>query len=174
MLLIRKLALAGLFTALSIVLDIFFKQILPLDWVGFPYYALPIIVGSIVLGPILGGTMGLVSDIVGFFLFPLGSFNALFSLSAIMWGVIPGLLVKLKTNVWWLLLVIFITHVLATLSNSVALWILFSFEAAVATLPLRIMLLPVNALVLTFLVYHINRRMEGIFKDLLSTRYLKA
>ena len=34
------------------------------------HYAIPLIIGSLILGPIYGGSMGLISDYLGFILFP--------------------------------------------------------------------------------------------------------
>src|SRR5690554_3669354 len=98
MLHIRKISIAAILIALSIVLDIIFKQITVTDTMGFPFYALPVVIGSIVLGPVYGVLMGAGSDIISFFMFPKGTFSFWFVLAPIVWGLIPGLAVKVKTN----------------------------------------------------------------------------
>src|SRR5690554_6053418 len=92
---LRKLTLASILTALSIVLDIAFKVLVPATQsFGFPFYAIPLVIGSIVLGPIYGGTMAFISDAVGFFAAPRGDYSMLFALQAISWGIVPFFLAK--------------------------------------------------------------------------------
>ena len=54
---IQRLALASL-TAISVVIDAFFKVMLNLQNFGLPFYAIPIVIGGIILGPLYGGIMG--------------------------------------------------------------------------------------------------------------------
>jgi ECF transporter S component (folate family) len=93
---VRKITLAALLVAISIVLTRFFGIVIPLG--GFPSLSLdlgsvPIVLSGIVLGPIFGGIVGFSSDLVGFNINPRGGiFHFGFMLNAILTGVIPGLI----------------------------------------------------------------------------------
>ena len=109
---LRKLTIASILTAMSIILDIVFKMFIPANLnFGFPYYAIPLIIGSLILGPIYGGSMGLISDYLGFILFPGPyAYDVLFALRAVMWGVIPSFIATYKSN-WPKLLLFFWTRI---------------------------------------------------------------
>lgn len=145
---LRKLVLASSFVAISIVINIFFKQILGMRNFGVPFYAIPLVYGSIILGPIYGIIMGLVSDWVGFVIAPSGDFSLLFSLSSMVWGFVPGLFLYKKYNRVKLFVLVAITHVLATLANTIGLLFLLPVETALATLPYRIVLIPINVVIM--------------------------
>lgn len=90
--------------------------------IGFGGY--PIIFAGIVLGPLAGGIVGAVGDIIGMMMFPMGPFMPHFSAIAALTGIIPGLIMKSfkeensKTSTWKLFVAIglgqIITSVLLT------------------------------------------------------------
>ena len=87
---------AGLLAALSIVFTRVFSFMIPLA--GLPalrigFGTLPITISGILFGPLVGGLVGMVSDLVGFMINPMGgSYFPGFTLSAALEGIIPGLL----------------------------------------------------------------------------------
>jgi len=98
----RKITLAALLVAISIVLTRFFGIIIPLG--GFPSLSLdlgsvPIVLSGIVLGPFFGGIAGFSSDLVGFAINPRGGiFHLGFTFNATLTGVIPGLVFMFLKN----------------------------------------------------------------------------
>jgi len=86
---LRVLTFAGMLTALSFVLKLY------LSFTTFDlritFYEIPILIGSIFLGPLYGLFIAIASDFVYITLagFPFSPFMAL---SAAMWGVIPFVL----------------------------------------------------------------------------------
>ncbi len=91
----KTLVMTSLLTGLSIVFTRFFYFMVPLG--GMPALRLsfgesPIMVAGILFGPLVGGLSGLAADIVGVIINPQGSFFPGFTLSSILWGVVPGLL----------------------------------------------------------------------------------
>lgn len=164
---IKFLALAGILTALSVALDVLVKQVVPLLNFGLPYYAIPLIIGGIILGPVYGLMMGFVSDFIGFQLAPQGDYILLFALSAMAWGFFPGLLLKHKSNMIRILIVLLITHIFATLSNTGAMFIYGWGEYAMASLALRLWMLPVNVVLLSLVTYILNKRLAPVYESFL-------
>src|SRR5690606_16809459 len=118
---LRKLTLASILTALSIVLDIAFKVLVPATQsFGFPFYAIPLVIGSIVLGPIYGGTLAFISDSVLFFAARRGYYSLIFALQAISWVVITFLLPKIISDPLSVTLAILISRLVASTLSTTA------------------------------------------------------
>ncbi len=165
-----KLTLASSFAALSIVLDIVFKSVVTIPNFGFPYYAIPLVVGSIMLGPIYGGMMGFVSDAVGFFLgggSPQG-FNILFSFAAIAWGILPSLLTFKKKHILFLLISVVVTHLVATSFSTLADYIAIGPKYAWTKLSLRVVWLPLNVAIITGVSYVLLKTLRQLSLHSLS------
>lgn len=90
----KTLVLAAVLTALSVVLTRFFSvQLTSTMRIGIG--PLPIIMSGIILGPIFGGMVGLVADLIGFLINPGGSFHLGFTFSSVLTGVLPGIVAML-------------------------------------------------------------------------------
>lgn len=86
---------AGFLTAISIVLTRFVSVMIPLAG-GLPalrlgFGELPIIMSGLLFGPFVGGLTGLVADLIGAWAFPQGPFFPGFTLSSMLWGILPGI-----------------------------------------------------------------------------------
>lgn len=94
----KVLVKASLLTAISIILTRFFSYMIPLG--GLPalrvgFGTIPLIIGGMMFGPIVGGVIGAVSDIVGYMINPMGgAFFPGFTLTAALYGVFAGILFK--------------------------------------------------------------------------------
>ena len=96
---ISKLTISAIFIALVIV----FSKILSIgDIPGIPFLRISLgpcllIFASLLVGPIYGGLVGFLSDLIGYFAFDKSGFayNPLFSITYILYGVLPWLLVFL-------------------------------------------------------------------------------
>lgn len=90
---IKKLVLASIFIALSIV----FTRLVPIqlgNYLRIGFGDLPIFFAGIILGPFWGAAVGALADSLGFFIAPLGDFFIPgVTLSAALWGFIPGVVV---------------------------------------------------------------------------------
>lgn len=53
---------------------------------------LPIILAGLLFGPVYGAIAGIVQDLLGFFLFQSGVFHLGYTLNAMLYGLVPGLL----------------------------------------------------------------------------------
>ncbi|SCG84007.1 hypothetical protein DW1_2443 [Proteiniborus sp. DW1] len=87
------IVISGFLIALNVVLSRIITIPGIINFGGFP-----IIFGGIVLGPIVGGIVGAVGDVVSFIVRPTGTFMPHFVLTSALTGVIPGLLVKVLKN----------------------------------------------------------------------------
>ncbi|MFA5576003.1 MAG: folate family ECF transporter S component [Tissierellaceae bacterium] len=86
---------AGFLTAISIVLTRFVSVMVPLAG-GLPalrlgFGEIPIMMAGLLFGPVVGGISGMIADLIGAFTFPQGPYFPGFTLSSILWGVLPGI-----------------------------------------------------------------------------------
>jgi ECF transporter S component (folate family) len=89
----RKLVFLSLLTALGIVLTRFLSLRLPLfgvEGIRIGIGSLPMIFAGMVFGPVAGGLVGAVTDVVGFWISPMGAYMPHFTLTAFLTGFIPG------------------------------------------------------------------------------------
>ena len=89
----RKLVFLSLLTALGIVLTRFLSLRLPLfgvEGIRIGIGSLPMIFAFMVFGPVAGGLVGAVTDVVGFWISPMGAYMPHFTLTAFLTGFIPG------------------------------------------------------------------------------------
>jgi riboflavin transporter len=156
---IQKLVLASSLVAISIVIDIFFKQVLSFNNFGVPFYAIPIVFGSIILGPVYGLIMGYVSDLVGFIAFPNGVYAFVFALSAMVWGFVPGLFLYKKFDKAKLVIVVLFAHILATIGNTIGLLTFLPTETALASLTIRLTMIPINVVIISLLVFNLYQKL---------------
>jgi len=59
---------------------------------------LPIILGGIIFGPLAGGLIGTFSDLLGYFINPMGAYMPHFTLTSALTGIIPAAILSLKKN----------------------------------------------------------------------------
>ena len=164
---LRKVTLAASLTALSVVLDILFKQFIPAtvqNFIGLPYYAMPLIIGSMILGPIYGAMMAVTSDYFGTMASGV-TYLPWFILSAVVWGVIPGLVLKYKDKAIKIGIVILVTHAFATLFNTYALYF-YGWLRLNDLFFIRLTFIPINVSIMTFIIYQVNKRLVPVYEDL--------
>lgn len=92
---IKTLVMASFLTALSIVFTRFFYVMIPLgnvQAIRLSFGEAPIMLSGLLFGPLLGGLTGLAADVLGVIINSQGAFFPGFTLSSILWGVIPGIL----------------------------------------------------------------------------------
>lgn len=167
-LLLQKIALASVLTALSIVIDIMFKMIAMSPVFGFPFYAIPIVLGSILLGPVFGMIMAFTGDFFGMINSPY-PYLPLFALAALAWGAIPGLLVKRHHHPERLMWAIVLSYLFATGFNTLAMIVHYSVETAIVNLPLRLLAAMFNGPVMFVLIRDLHRRMLPLYERYATT-----
>ncbi|MGV8984369.1 folate family ECF transporter S component [Clostridium sp.] len=90
----RTFIFMGLMISMQIVLTRFFSIQTPIVRIGFGF--IPVVLSSIMFGPVLGGITAAFSDIIGMALFPQGVYFPGFTLSAFLSGTIYGILLYKK------------------------------------------------------------------------------
>lgn len=91
---VRTMVKAGFLVAISIVMTRFAYIMVPLAGVSalrISFGDLPLMLSGMMFGPLVGGLTGMAADIIGFLINPQGPYHPGFTLSSILWGVIPGL-----------------------------------------------------------------------------------
>jgi len=91
----RKLVFLSLLIALGVVLTRFLSLRLPLfgvEGIRIGIGSLPMIFAGIVFGPLAGGIVGAITDLVGFWVSPMGAYMPHFTFTAFLTGFIPGFL----------------------------------------------------------------------------------
>ncbi|MEW6228814.1 MAG: folate family ECF transporter S component [Bacillota bacterium] len=95
----RSIVACGLLTAISIVLARLFSFMVPIGGVGairLGFGPLPVIMAGIMFGPAAGGAVGMLADVVGYAVNPMGgAYIPHLTMVAAITGIVPGLLVRL-------------------------------------------------------------------------------
>lgn len=108
----RIITISSFLIALNIVLSRFITIPGVINFGGFP-----IIFGGVVFGPVVGGIVGAIGDIVSFIVKPTGTFMPHFVLTSALTGIIPGVMMKVlkadlpKFPLWKIFIAIFIGQV---------------------------------------------------------------
>lgn len=91
-----QLTFAAMFAALAVVLSVYPFTFYLTQSIRITFREVPIYLCSVTLGPVLGGICSFIADLCGTFISGSGNaWNPLFALSAVLIGVIPGLLFKI-------------------------------------------------------------------------------
>ncbi|MCE5192701.1 MAG: folate family ECF transporter S component [Candidatus Cryosericum sp.] len=86
---VSTISVAGMLVAISVVLS-FVKIVLsPVLEISFSF--LPLAAGGLLYGPVVAGVMGMLSDVLGYFVQPNGPFFPGFTLNALISGMLYGL-----------------------------------------------------------------------------------
>lgn len=84
----KKIVLAGIFIAMIVILSRFLSIKLPGYKIGFSY--IPVYLSAILLGPVYTAVVSGLADIIGATLFPFGSYFVGYTISAVIKGIIYG------------------------------------------------------------------------------------
>ncbi|NLZ81240.1 MAG: folate family ECF transporter S component [Clostridiales bacterium] len=159
---IQMITMLAILTALTIIIERLLSIRLPFIAISFQF--IPIVICAILFGPIYTAIMCLASDMIGFFLFPMGSFFPGFSLLAIITGLTYGFFLYkdkyLKTKN--LLLASFIVNFVVNAALGTFWLYIIMGRSILAYIPMRI----VKAIVMFFLEL-------AVIKFIISKGYIK-
>lgn len=92
----KKIAYLSFLTALTIILTRVLSIRIPIagvEGVRIGFGALPIIFAGIAFGPLAGGIVGALGDLLGYFINPIGAYMPHFTFTSFLSGFIPGFMV---------------------------------------------------------------------------------
>ena len=139
---------------MSFLLKSFFSFILS-DF-RFTFYDIPLMVTGIMFGPIIGGLSGFIVDWFNILVPNLAMGFNLFTLSSVLWGVIPGIFLfgRKELSMTRIVSTVLLTSILCFSINTYQLY-LFYGSGGLASLPFRIatliIKLPIQVLILVIL-----------------------
>lgn len=94
----REIAFVGILIAMSVALTRFASiriAIGGIEGIRIGFGTFPIILSGMLFGPVLGALTGVLADIIGFTLSPMGPYFPHFTLTAALYGILPGTLAHL-------------------------------------------------------------------------------
>lgn len=160
--LIYKVTVGAVLAGLSIVLKLAFDLWIRVDFFGFPFYSIPLILAGLILDPLSALLAAFAADTIGGIV--LGYFP-MFVFSTLVWALVPSLITKKAQGArWWL--VILITYLLATSFNTLAIGVHFSWDAAKNSLPIRLPLIPMFGPIIAIVTELIYERIKVLNLDL--------
>lgn len=155
---VYKITLSAILAALSVVIKLAFDLWIRTDFFGFPFYSIPLILSGLLLGPYYALLIGFVADTISGMVL---GYLPLFVFSTISWAVIPCLFTKEAKGVkWWV--AIFLTYLIATLFNTFAIWVHFSWAGAIGSLAARLSVLPAFSMLIALISSYVYERLKNI------------
>ncbi len=94
----QMLTRMALLVALNIILARLLSVRVPIggaEGLRIGFGSLPVIFAGVFMGPLAGGIVGAVGDLIGYFINPMGAYMPHFTLTAALRGIIPGLVILL-------------------------------------------------------------------------------
>ena len=117
----KKLVYISLLVGLSIILTRVLSIRIPMgnvEGVRIGFGGFPIIFGGIILGPVAGGIIGAIADLIGFFINPMGAYMPHFTLTSALTGIIPGFLFfyvfKKQYKIFYLILCVAVGQIITS------------------------------------------------------------
>lgn len=171
----KKIILAGLLLATTIILNRFLSIKTPIVVISFAF--IPIMLSGMLLGPMWTMLISGLADLIGALLFPFGAYFVGYTISSTLSGLIYGLFLQRKynkTNKKLLLNLIISSLIVLIVCNGIlnSVWIYITTKKAIAViLPTRllkqIIMLPINVIVM----FSLNLGLEkmGAYKKLFNT-----
>lgn len=165
---IRKIAFSAVLMAIGIILKTISFQT---GQIRLGFYEVAVFLAGITLGPLYGGLVGLGTDLV-YSLFSGYPFSALMMTSAIMWGLIGGLLHNKKIKYLKLLAYSIVASIVATSINSVQLYIYYGM-GMFANLPTRVITMLIKWPLITTFVWLLEERVIKLIIKKISYSHTK-
>lgn len=171
-----KLTTTAVLTALALLANTYSIPLFgSTNYLSFTF--IPCFIAGIYLGWASGMTVGLVGDIIGHLIHPMGAYNPLIGIASGLLGVIPALVFKfVKGNDIFKMILSFVLCMLICTSglNTVALWLMYGigkktfFVYLWARLPFQLLMVAVNCVIMIALKQ--SRVLDRLFARLLPSQ----
>lgn len=170
----KSIAYYGLLVALNVVLSRVGSIRIGgggVEFVRIGFGAFPVVFAGIIFGPLAGGIIGAIGDIIGILISPMGPYLPHFTLNAALGGIIPGIVMikckdkKCMTSFWKLTLAISAGQIIAgTMLWAYFMNTLFGMSYA-AILPTRIISQLVNIPIYVYMTRVLVTRLPIAVKE---------
>ena len=174
---LKKVIIAGLLLATTIVLNRFLSIKTPILIISFSF--IPVMLSGLILGPWWTMTIAGLADLIGALLFPFGAYFPGYTLSAIISGFIYGFFLykqKNSTNKKLIINLIISCILVLVICNSFlnSIWIYITSKKAIwAILPTRLIkqliMLPIQ--IVTIYIINIGLNKMGIYNRLFQDNF---
>ncbi len=146
----KKIAVTALLIAVEIILTRFISIQTPILRVSFGF--VPIAMVAMIYGPFYAGAGAAIADLIGVTIFPTGAFFPGFTLTALLTGVVYGLLLRDNKSLWRICLAALVVTIGLQLGLD-TLWLkIITGKAYLALLPARalkaVLMAPVQVVVI--------------------------
>ena len=153
----KQLTKVAVLIAMAVVLKSFLS--IETGSFRFTFYEIPMMVIGVLFGPLIGGATGIIVDFFHMMFSPFAFTFNVFTLSNMMWAIIPGLLLfGRKFTRKRVILSIVIASLLAFGLNTIGVYQYQGMGAMLGTLPYRIAVLFIKLPVQVYLLETINSR----------------
>lgn len=161
--------------AMLVAMAILLKSVLSFETGSFrfTFYEIPMIFIGTIFGPIIGGIMGFVVDFFHVMISPWAFTFNVFTISNMLWGIIPGLvLFNREYSRMKLIVILVITGVLTFGLNTYGIVQYQGMGAMIGTLPYRVAVLLIKLPLQVFVIETIYFRVVKEAMQLLKSRSL--
>jgi ECF transporter S component (folate family) len=163
----RQLVFMALLTSISIILSrvaslrIGFAGV---EGIRIGLGDLPIIMSGMMLGPLSGAIVGAISDVVGYFINPMGAYMPHFTVVKALTGIIPGIMICINDSGYrspvYLGWIVFVTQlVTSTVLTPYFLQILFGIPMGITIVP-RLIALVMYTVLFPLIIHTLLNRMS--------------
>ncbi|WP_125152775.1 folate family ECF transporter S component [Clostridium rectalis] len=155
----KRTVYVALFIAMGVIITRFFSIHTPIVRVGFGF--IPTMLSGMFFGPIFGGVVNALVDLIGANIFPTGTFFIGFTISAFAAGIIYGLFFyKKHVNYKNVIIAVVLKVVLVDICLN-TLWLsIMMGKGFIALLPIRlvknIIFIPIESIIFMTLVYSLK------------------
>lgn len=168
---IKKIIIAALLLAASIVLNRFLSFNTSIVSIGFTF--VPLMLSGIILGPKYSVIIAGLADLIGALLFPFGSYFVGYTISSILTGLVYGLLLYRKDGFVFdkkfLIHLIIAILIVCILINGIlnTIWIIMTVKkAGYAIIPTRVLkqllMIPVMFITMSSLTKLLEKQIRGL------------
>lgn len=162
---VERLAICGLLIALGVVLAGPLE--IPINFFGaytvsLSFGSVPVFMAAVMFGPIYGAMVGGLWDLLQALIFPMGAYNPLFTLSAVVMGGLAGLFFMKKKELTFvrILIAVAVAQIVASVILS-SIWMVISYGTPLEVGLLRGAKAAVFIPIFALLVWLITTRLFG-------------
>jgi ECF transporter S component (folate family) len=161
--------------AMLVAMAILLKSVLAFETGSFrfTFYEIPMVFIGMLFGPLIGGIMGFVVDFFHVLISPFAFTFNVFTLSNMLWGIVPGLFLFRKDFTRFrLIVVLLIAGTLSFILNTIGIVQYQGMGAMIATLPYRIAVWMIKIPLQVILIETLYRRVIVSTLELMKSRTL--